>query len=224
MNWRNRNGLAVLLRVLLLVCCAGGIYQGVFPPDGGFMASEKMLYYTYQSNACVFLLTAVYFVLGLRKLAKGRVSIPRALSVARYSVAVGITITFLVFWLLLAPALEAGELTTLNNQLLHTIVPLLFILDFLLFDRGKPLGKYSALWAISLPLYYFIFSLCYAALKPEHIYEYGNRYPYFFLNLDKYGWFGTQAGMGVLWWVLLLCCGTLLIGYGYRWVQRKTIH
>lgn len=222
MSLRNRNGLAVLLRAVLLVCCAGGIYQGLFPPGGGFMTSDKMLYFTYQSNLCVLLLTAVYFVLGLIRLIKGDVRIPRALSIARYSVAVAITITFLVFWLLLSPALEAGELMTLNNQLLHTIVPLLFLLDFLLFDRGEPVGKYSALWAVSLPLYYFGFSLLYAAFRPEHIYEYGGRYPYFFLNLDTYGWFGTQAGMGVLWWVLLLCCGTLCIGYGYRWIQRKT--
>ena len=218
---RTKTRIAVTLRAVLVACCWIGVHKGVLPPGGGFMASEKMLYFTFQSNVWVLIMTLIYLVIGITALFKGGVRIPRALQIARYCVAVAITITFLVYWLLLAPAFDLKENLTLNNQMLHTVVPLLFVLDFLLFDRGKPMGRLSALWAAALPLYYFIFSLIYAVVRPEHLYEYGGRYPYFFLNLDKYGWFGSPAGMGVLWWVLILTCGTLLIGYGYRFIQRK---
>lgn len=223
MRLRAKPWIAVILRAVLIACCWIGVRDGVLPPGSGFMASEKMLYFTYQSNVWVLMMTLIYLALGVAALLKGGVRIPRALQIARYCVAVAITVTFLVFWLLLSNLLGTNELLSLGNQLLHTVVPVLFVLDFLLFDRGTPMGRASALWAVSLPLYYFGFSLLYAALQPEHLFEYGNRYPYFFLNLDKYGWFGTQAGMGVFWWVLILCCGILLIGYGYRFIQLKTI-
>jgi hypothetical protein len=223
MRSQTKPWIAVILRATLIACCWIGVHKGVFPPGGGFMNPEKTLYYTYQSNFWVLILTLIYLALGVVRLVRGDIRIPRALQIARYCVAVAITITFLVYWLMLSPAFDLKENLTLNNQMLHTIVPMLFVADFLLIDRGKPMGRLSALWAAALPLYYFIFSLIYAAVRPEHLYEYGGRYPYFFLNLDKYGWFGSPAGMGVLWWVLILTCGTLLIGYGYRIIQRKTI-
>ncbi len=215
--------IALILRAALLACCWGGVHKAVLPAGDGFLSSEKLLYFTYQSNLWALVLTAVYFVLGVMRLNRGSVNVPRALQIARYAVSVSVTITFLVFWGLLSPVFRPRDLLTPNNLLLHAVVPILFTADFLLFDRGKPIGKLSALWAAFPPLYYLIFSLSYSAAYPDYVYKTGGRYAYFFLDLDRYGWFGTDAGMGVLWWSLLLLGLTLAIGYLCRFIQLKTI-
>jgi hypothetical protein len=221
---RVKSWIAVLLRAALLGCCWIGVHRGVLPPEGGFMSSEKLLYFTYQSNLWVLVITAAYLALGVVRLIKGGVKIPRALQIARYAVAVSITMTFLIFWTMLSSVFRTEYLLSLKNQTLHTVAPLLYIADFLLFDRGKPMTRHGALWAAALPLYYFGFSFAYAAANPAHVFKISaSRYPYFFLDVDKYGWLGSEAGMGVLWWALLLTCATLLLGYAYRFIQLKTI-
>jgi len=214
--------MAFIVRAVLLCCCWIGLHGAVFSADG-FMASDQLLYFTYQSNLWVLVMTAVYLVVSIIRLVKGRVSIPRALQIARYAVAVAITITFLVFWGLLSPSFRGPGLFSLNNIIMHTVVPILFVADFLLFDRGKPMGRLSALWAASLPLYYLLFAFAHAAIYPAYRFHDGSRYAYFFLDADTLGWFSFEAGMGVAWWILILTCATLLLGYGYRFIQRKTI-
>lgn len=61
------------------------------------------------------------------------------------------------------------DLLTPNNLLLHAVVPVLFAADFLLFDRGEPIGRVSGLRAAFLPLYYLIFSLSYSAAHPGYV-------------------------------------------------------
>jgi hypothetical protein len=222
MRWKAKAWIAVALRAVLLICCWIGVHKAVLPAGGGFMSSEKLLYFTYQSNVLALILTAVYFGLGVRRLAAGSAKPPRALQIARYAAAVSVTITFLVFWCLLSRWFRLRDLLTVNNQMLHTVVPALFVADFLLFDKGRPMSRSSAPWAAVPPLCYLAFSLSYTAAHPAYYYRTGSRYAYDFLDLDRYGWLGSEAGMGVLWWSLLLLCLTLGVGYLYRFMQRKT--
>ncbi|MBE0600349.1 MAG: Pr6Pr family membrane protein, partial [Firmicutes bacterium] len=141
MRSKTSSWIAVTLRAVLLVCCMIGLREGFFPPEGGFADLEKMLYFTYQSNVWVLVMTVIYFVAGILSLAKEAVRIPRALQIARYCVAVSITITFLVYWLFLSSAFSAQENLTISNQMKHTVVPLLFILDFLTLDKGRPMSR-----------------------------------------------------------------------------------
>ena len=143
----------------------------------------------------------------------------RVLEIARFVVLVGITITFLVFWTVLAPRMEKDYLLSLNNLLVHTLVPLLFIADFFLFDRIAAPGKAEVLWSVIMPLYYFVFSLVHAAVNPKLEFQDGSRYPYFFLDVDKFGWFGFRNGPGVFWWSLIFFGLTLGLGYLYRYLQ-----
>ncbi|MFH1512009.1 MAG: Pr6Pr family membrane protein, partial [Bacillota bacterium] len=132
---------------------------------------------------------------------------------------VGITITFLIFWIVLAPQMEKEYLLSLNNILVHTLVPLLFIADFFLFDKVALLHKTEVLWSVAMPLYYFVFSVVNAAVNPKLEFQGGSRYPYFFLDADKNGWFRLRNGMGVFWWAVLFLGLTLGLGYFYRFLQ-----
>lgn len=211
--------LSIALRAVLLAACGAGVFHAVFRREGGFMNGGGLLYYTIQSNLWVFLLTAIYLVLSVVSLFTGSAISARGLEIARFAVLVGITLTFLVFWILLAPWMEKDYLLSLNNWLVHTLVPLLFIADFFLFNRIAPLGKLEALWSVAMPLAYFVFSLAHAALNPAHSFENGSRYPYFFLDLDKFGWFSIRKGLGVFWWTLIITALTLGLGYFFRYLQ-----
>ena len=209
----------IALRAVLLAACGVGVFDTLFHHEGGFMSGGGILYYTVQSNLWVFLVTAIYLALAVVSLTTHTTAISRVLELARFAVLVGITITFLVFWLMLAPQMEKAYLLSLNNLLVHTVVPLLFIADFFLFNRIAPVGRLAVLWSISMPLYYFIFTLVNAAVNPRLSFDDGSRYPYFFLDVDKLGWFGFSHGMGVFWWVLILLGLTLGLGYLYRFLH-----
>lgn len=205
---------SIILRAALLLVCGAGVFSVVLHRKNGFMNVGGLLYYTIQSNLAVLLTTAVYLAYSLIPAA-----IPRALDVLRFVVLVGITVTFLGFWALLAPFMEKEYLLSINNLLVHTLAPILFALDFFLFDRSAPIAAAEVPWATAMPLFYFIFSITHAAVNPNLRFQDGSRYPYFFLDLDKYGWFGFRRGLGVFWWALFFMGLTLGLGYLYRFLQ-----
>jgi hypothetical protein len=207
--------LSIALRAILLIACGAGVFRTVFRRSGGYMNAGGILYYTIQSNLWVLLMTVVYLVLSV----VGSAAACRALEIARFAVLVGITLTFLVFWAVLAPQMEKEYLLSLNNLLVHTLVPLLFIADFFLLDRIAPLRQTEVLWSAAMPLYYFVFSIVHAAVNPRLSFEGGGRYPYFFLDVDRFSWFTVRNGIGVFWWVMMILALTLGLGYFYRFLQ-----
>jgi hypothetical protein len=206
--------LSILLRTVLLIACGIGVSHTLFRRSDEFMNVGAILYYTIQSNLWVMLTTAVYLALSV-----AGVSVHfRVLEVARFAVLVGITITFLIFWAVLAPKMEKEYLLSMNNVLVHTLVPLLFIADFFLFDRIAPLHAVEVLWSLVMPLCYLLFSIVHAAVNPNLRFQDGSRYPYFFLDVDKYGWFGFRKGIGVFWWCILFTGLTLGLGYFFNFL------
>jgi len=211
--------LSIIFRTLLLVGCAMGVAHAFHHDGRGFMSGSGLLYYTIQSNLWVFLMTAVYLALSAATLIAGQVAIPRFVEVARFAVMVAITITFLVFWIVLAPTMEKAYLLSRNNILVHTLVPLLFIADFFLFQTPAVLSMAEVLWSVVLPVCYLVFTLVNAAVNPKLKFDDGSRYPYFFLDADAHGWFGFQKGLGVCWWILVMLGLTLGLGYLFRFLQ-----
>ena len=211
----------VILRSVLLVCCILAVHEAILGKSG-FLASEDLLYFTYQSNIWVMLVTAAYLVPAVRRLITGRCRIPHALEIIRYVAAVSISITMLVYWCILAPTRPATSIFTLDSQLLHTVVPLLFIADFLLFDRGKPVSVPGILWATVPLVYYLVFTFAYAAMT-DFRFSSGRKYPYYILDVEASGWFGSGSGLGVFWWLLIILCLALALGALYRFARLKTM-
>ncbi len=212
--------LSIALRAVLLICGWFAV-QDAFVAAGGPADPENLLYFTYQSNLWVLLITAVYLVFAIQNLLGGNARIPHVLAVARYTVAVAISITMIVYWAILAPTRPIQSVMTWNSQLLHTVVPLLFIADFLLFNRGEPVRLSGVLWTLVLPLYYLIFTFVFQAAT-HYTFSSGRHYPYYILDVDKFGWFGSPAGMGVFWWLVMILCLTLALGFLFRFAQSRT--
>lgn len=202
---------SVALRALLIVACAAGVRNALFKKKDGYMTAGGVWYYTIQSNLWVMLMTAIYLALSLL----GADMHSRALELARFAVLVGITLTFLIFWLVLAPKLEKEYLLSVNNLLVHTLVPLMYIADFFLFGRMAPPRMPGVLCAMAMPLYYFVLSIAHAAANPNLSFYNESRYPYFFLDIDRFGWFRVKNGLGVFWWTLIFLVLTLGLGFLY---------
>jgi len=208
-----------LLRVVLLIACWAGAGCGLFrKSDETQTGAGSIWYFTVQSNLWVMLLTAIYLALSVVSQFTGSFARIRALEIARFATLVGITITFLVFWLLLAPKMEKDYLKSMNNLLVHTLAPLLFIADFFLFDRIAPLRITEVLWCMAMPLYYSALTFLHAAVNPKLEFPDGSRYPYFFMDTDKLGWFTVGKNPGVFWWILINLGLTLGLGYLYRFL------
>ena len=100
-----------------------------------------------------------------------------------------ILITFIIYHFFLAPLVTAQAYWNLENFLVHYILPLAFLLDSLLFDPRK-------IYRIWDPIAWLLFQLAYSFLAlfngfvikraiPGAV---DSPFPYYFVNVYKYGW------------------------------------
>lgn len=124
-----------------------------------------------------------------------------------------IIVTMLVAHTMLRFMFEMTGAMGFSAQALHTIVPLLFVLNWLLFDSKGNFKKWSPLlWLV--PAYvYFGYALI-AAQIGDGIGCNGSRYPYPFLDIDANG-LST-----VLLTVLVLTVFFIALGYGIYFLDR----
>jgi hypothetical protein len=89
-----------------------------------------------------------------------------------------------------------------GNQLLHTVVPLLAVLDWLMFDqRGRYHLRYALYW-LAFPLGYLAFALVRGLVV--------HRYPYPFLDVHDLGYRGVAISAAVFA-VAFWCLGLLFV-------------
>jgi amino acid transporter len=123
-----------------------------------------------------------------------------------------ILLTFVIFNFVLRSGFSFGgpvTLTTIANDLLHVVVPLLMLADYLVFERkGSVRAGHPFVWLAS-PAWYLIFTACYKALGG--VYQFSGdkvqQFPYFFLDYETYGL------PTVLLWVVLIAVGFVVSGF-----------
>ena len=94
----------------------------------------------------------------------------------------------------------------INSVLFYIVLPLMYLIDWILFYEHKKIKWYYPLISVSFPVIYVIFIFIRAWIldfNPEAPYI----YPYFFLNIDELG------TMGVIKWIGILSIVFALIGY-----------
>lgn len=125
-----------------------------------------------------------------------------------------IMVTGLVYNLLLAKeafvmGLIDGQDFQTANQILHTIVPTLVVLDYIFFDKkGKFNFTTPFTWAI-LPNLYFIVTSVMGFVSKEPLFHSG-RFPYFFMDYDLIGTVGVIKNIIVLN-VLFILLGFIIV-------------
>nr|WP_201748915.1 Pr6Pr family membrane protein [Micromonospora acroterricola] len=200
MSLRRRRAAAALRLAVVLSVLAGIVLTALGPAT----VTGLLPYFTIQSNLAVGALAGY----AVWRAWRDRPDPPSAL---RGAVTLYITITGVVYHLVLAnpaspfamaqPDRTVGE--AIGNQLLHTVVPLLAVTDWVLLDeRGRLRLRYAAWW-LAFPLGYLGFALLRGLVV--------HRYPYPFLDAGELGYAGVAISavfLAVAFWLL----GLLFVG------------
>lgn len=193
MNLRDRR-LAIPFRLLTVVAMVAGV---AFNAVGLGTLSGLLPYFTTQSNIAYGAFAGFAALMVWRG---ERVSAPLKGAVTLY-----VVITALVYHFVLANSASGfsvhfGERNTaaaIGNQLQHTVVPLMAVLDWLLFDtRGRFRWRHAFYW-LAYPTGYLIF----AVLRGLVV----HKYPYPFLDANTLGYRGlaiTSVFFAVAFWLL----------------------
>lgn len=132
-----------------------------------------------------------------------------------------ILVTCLVYNILLAKEYSVADyFLSLSNLTNHLILPIMFVLHWILFYEHGNTKWYYPLLSLIIPLVYVIFILIRAAILGAG-YS-GTLYPYFFLNVPKLGWGGFFG------WILILIVIFTILSYIIfaldnisRWKNKK---
>lgn len=192
-NMCKKNIASAIVKFLVLCSCILGLALHRSSSGGGFMHSIYGAF-TAQSNIWISVICIIFLILDAARIKK-----PRGLYVVKFMFTSSILLTWLVFAVLLAPILDASYILSPSNIFLHSITPILAMIDFLLFDQEFTV-RTKSLWTVLLmPLLYLAFAFI--------VYEKSGSLPtyYFFLDYKKMGWFTvTSNGIGTGFWILLL--------------------
>lgn len=176
--------LLIIFRLFIVGMAGFGLYLQIFP-DYWF----RLTYYTLLSNIIAF----VFYLYLLVKMITSPVESleNERLMRLKAGMTVAVLLTFLVYVALLAPIAKPEDFYHWKNYTLHYIVPISTTVDWLLFDKKGCYKRIDPmLWTI-VPILYTVGSLIkgYIFRIPIPMQEH-SPYPYFFLNVDKYGWDG----------------------------------
>ena len=214
---------ALVFRSGALLFAFIGLYShiGVF---SGTFSYGSFMYYTIQSNVLailLFVLLTVRTAKGLREGVHGNAGwYPRLGMVC----AVDLLVTLVVFWTLLAPqGMDTSYLLSFDNIAVHTITPLLCLLDFVLFAPAGRLKYRDVYYVCIFPVCYTVFSV--VAGLSGYVYGYistgsgvfettPTRFPYFFLDFD-------QLGILALGYIGAMLVFFLLLGHAIYLIDHK---
>ena len=199
--------------------------------NGHVNGITNLLYFTNQSNLWIAAMDVVLIAFMIKALISKNYKLNDVLYKIQQVFVTCITITGLVFILVLAPGyfLSKDKIPgyspfNLASVSLHIVVPTISILDYLLFVKNVEFKKYSELFILIPTIYYFIFSLIGYLLKWD--FGDGRNYPYFFINYDSpAGIFGFSSTlpyfMGSFYWIILLMIFAVGLSYFYIWIIKR---
>lgn len=183
-----------------------GFFDRTYGSEEFTFSNDFWQYYTNLSN---------YYCLGigiavcadtLRKLRKGETHGSNTVApTLKLCGVVMIMVTFLVYSILLGEPNKLEFWNSLGNLCYHVIVPILFIVDFFIFDKHRQIKILDPLKCTFMPLGYVVYILVYGAICRAA--DLNFEYPYFFLNVDELGY------GGVVGWVFALLAVFIAIGY-----------
>ena len=172
----------VAISVYSAVTGTGHFHQGV---ERGF---NTFAFFTVQSN---LLVGGTSLVLAVR---------PRPgstlFAVVRLTSLVAITVTGVVYHVALSRVLVLSGIHQFGNQLVHTVVPLLCVVGWLLFGPRRLTSVRIAFWSLVFPAAWLAFTLIRGAVV--------HWYPYPFIDVDRIGYAKTALNCS---WVLVLLLG-----------------
>ncbi|MBQ8780534.1 MAG: Pr6Pr family membrane protein [Oscillospiraceae bacterium] len=121
-----------------------------------------------------------------------------------------IFITFTVYNFLLAKDKPIEKNMAVSSIMLHIVLPLMYIADWVLFSEHKKVKKTTPLLSVVIPILYAVFVFVRAELmgrQGEVV------YPYFFLDVNNLGWGGVSV------WIAVLIAAFVVVGYMFYFLD-----
>lgn len=209
------NNLFAQMIYRMVLCCISALAVlltfGIFYVGQGIDAPtwEFLKYYTNISNYFVFVVSVIVLADNVKRVKNGeKYGHNRKVRTLKFMTTIMILVTFLVYSILLGDPASVDFWTDLGNLAKHVFAPVLFILDFFLFDEHGTVGIFDPLKSVIIPLIYVVYIFILGAAID------GFEYPYFFLDVNDIGY------GGVVLWVLILLVVFIALGY-LMWLYDK---
>ena len=194
---------SLFLKAVVIISAIVGTIMSYLGKHDGFMAGKTIfMFFTIQSNILIALISAI----GLCIMQKGFNS-ARAWYIFKFVGTVSITLTGVVFVVVLAPTLGI-KAWNFQNILTHVVVPAVAIADFFVMSGIVTVKKINVLFVTIPPIIYAIYAGIGFVKGWTFVEGYDLNYPYFFLNWGSpagaWGFSNELPFMGCAWWILLL--------------------
>ncbi|MCD7729375.1 MAG: Pr6Pr family membrane protein [Clostridia bacterium] len=211
------NNLLTQMIYRIILCCVSALavlltfnifYVGQGAND---LTWEFLKFYTNISNYFVFAVSVIVLADTVKRVRNGeKYGYVTKVKTLKFMVTVMILVTFLVYAILLGDPISVNFWRNIGNLSYHVFAPVLFILDYFLFDEHKTHSVFAPLYSLIIPLIYvgYIFILGAAIDNFE--------YPYFFLDVNDLGYGGVMV------WVLILLVVFTVLGY-LMWLYNRLV-
>jgi hypothetical protein len=222
---KNNRITALLFRVISFMLSLFGVLDviGVF---SGHVAPNLLLYYTVQSNILVIIMFAILIICSAKDIKESGIHGPSSYCERPTAIIMlAITVTMLVFWVVLAPfmsvAPEMGmnvfSLWSFQNLQPHLITPLLIIIDYFVFEKPGTLTRRDPWIFAAIPLSYLIQATILGFSGANYgVAGFEQHFPYFFMDYYVLGW-------KVAIYVVVILIFFLALAYGLIWFDKKRL-
>jgi len=183
--WFGTTAACVLVGVVISAITAANNTNGHFHPAAA-RAANAFAFFTTQSNLLVGVATLM--------LAVGLERHSTAFAVLRLSGLVAIAITGIVFHAVLAQTLDLRNWAAVGNELVHTVVPVMAVVGWLLIGPRGLVSSRVAWLSLSFPVGWLGFTLIRGAIA--------HWYPYPFIDVTQLGY--GRAAVNCVWVAVLM--------------------
>jgi len=163
------------------------------------------LYYTNISNYICAIFMLFILIKTIRESHKNIYGFCNVMPLFNFMCIILIMITFLVYNIILVNMSFIDYFTSMSNVIMHFILPIMFILNWLLFYEHGKTKWYYPLLSFVIPILYLMFIFIRAMILGIDSGKF--LFPYFFLDIN---WLGL---IGVFCWVISLLISFTIIGY-----------
>lgn len=171
---------------------------------GLFEMTYRWDFYVHFTNLSNYLCAIFMFLELCDTVKKSMDSYVKTFPVLKFVALLSILLTFIIYNFVLAKSRYIKDSFVVASVTLHIILPLMFTFDYILFYEHGKVKWYYPIVSTVFPLLYAAFIFVHAAICnfDSSIYYPGRNdpfiYPYFFLNLDKYGVVGVIINIVVI--------------------------
>jgi len=184
-------------------------------PDRATLVTNFWSYFTVDSNVG----SVVVLLIGAVLLVRGQVPDPGWFSILRASVVAYMTVTGVVYNLLLRGVSVSGAAQDVQwtNEVLHVVGPIYLVLDWLLAPGRRPIEWKRLAVILTFPLVWTIYSLVRGPFVYDQVRVRDSWYPYPFLDPTV----SANGYLSVAFYVIMITVLFGVVGSLIVWISRR---